>query len=146
MIVKMIQDIGTRMEAKIEKIQEMFTKDLEELKNKPTEMNNTLERLNSRITEAEEQVNELDDRTVEITAAEQNTEKRMKRNEDSLRDLRDNIKHTNTQYTNICITGVPEGEDFPGGSDSKASAYNAADPGSIPGSGKSPGEGNGNPL
>ena len=76
MIVKMIQDIGKRMEAKIEKIQEMFTKDLEELKNKPTEMNNTLERLNSRITEAEEQVNELDDRTVEITAAEQNTEKR----------------------------------------------------------------------
>ena len=36
--------------------------------------------------------------------------------------------------------------DFPGGSDIKASAYNAGDPGSIPGSGKSSGEGNGNPL
>ena len=36
--------------------------------------------------------------------------------------------------------------DFPGGSDSKASAYNAGDPGSTPGSGRSPGEGNGNPL
>ena len=36
--------------------------------------------------------------------------------------------------------------DFPGGSDSKASAYNVGDPGSIPGSGRSPGEGNGNPL
>ena len=35
---------------------------------------------------------------------------------------------------------------FPGGSDGKASAYNAGDPGSIPGSGRSPGEGNGNPL
>ena len=35
--------------------------------------------------------------------------------------------------------------DFPGGSDSKASAYNAGDLGSIPGSGKS-GEGNGSPL
>ena len=35
---------------------------------------------------------------------------------------------------------------FPGGSDSKASAYNAGDPGSIPGLGRSPGEGNGNPL
>ena len=35
---------------------------------------------------------------------------------------------------------------FPGGSDSKASAYNAGDPGSIPGSGRSPAEGNGNPL
>ena len=36
--------------------------------------------------------------------------------------------------------------DFPGVSDSKASAYNAGDLGSIPGSGRSPGEGNGNPL
>ena len=37
-------------------------------------------------------------------------------------------------------------EFFPGGSDGKASAYNAGDPGSIPGSGRSSGEGNGNPL
>ena len=43
---------------------------------------------------------------VEFTAAEQNKEKRMKRNEDSLRDLWDNIKRNN-----ICIIGVPEGEE-----------------------------------
>ena len=36
--------------------------------------------------------------------------------------------------------------DFPGGSDSKASVYNVGDPGSSPGLGRSPGEGNGNPL
>ena len=36
--------------------------------------------------------------------------------------------------------------DFPVCSDGKASAYNAGDPGSIPGSGRSPGEGNGDPL
>ena len=42
MIVKMIQDLGKTMEAWIEKIQEMFNKDLEELKNKQTEMNNTI--------------------------------------------------------------------------------------------------------
>ena len=36
--------------------------------------------------------------------------------------------------------------DFPGGSDTKASAYNVGGPDSIPGSGRSPGEGNGNPL
>ena len=36
--------------------------------------------------------------------------------------------------------------DFPGGSDGKVSAYNAGDLGSIPGSGTSSGEGNGNPL
>ena len=36
--------------------------------------------------------------------------------------------------------------DFPGGSDGKVSAYSVGDPGSIPGSGRSPGEVNGNPL
>ena len=42
MIVKIFQDLRKRMEAKIEKMQEMFTKD-SELKNKQTEMNNILE-------------------------------------------------------------------------------------------------------
>ena len=42
---------------------------------------------------------------VEITVKEQNIEKRMKRNEVSLRDLWDNIKHT------ICSIGVLEGEE-----------------------------------
>jgi len=40
----------------------------------------------------------------------------------------------------ICSVG------FPGGSEGKASAYNAGDLSSIPGSGRSPGEGNGNPF
>ena len=42
-------------------------------------MNNMLEGIKSRITEAEEWENDLEDRMVEITAAEQNIEKRMKR-------------------------------------------------------------------
>ena len=46
-----------------------------------------LQGVNGRITEAEEQINDLEDRMVEITVAEPNIEKRMKRNEDSLRDL-----------------------------------------------------------
>ena len=83
----------------MEKIQEMFNKDLEELKSKQTVMNNainetknSLEEINSRINE---QKNELVswkmiDRVVEITASGQNKEKRMKRNEDSLRDVWDN--------------------------------------------------------
>ena len=37
-------------------------------------------------------------------------------------------------------------QDFPGGSDGKASVYNVGDPGSSPGLGRSPGEGNDNPL
>ena len=80
----MIQGLGKRMEAKIEKTQGMFTKDLQELKNKQAETKNALEGISSRITEAEEQINDLEDRMVEIIATEQNIEKRMKRNEDSL--------------------------------------------------------------
>ena len=76
MIVKMIQDLRKRIEAKIEKMQEMFTKDLEELKNKETEMNNTLEGIRSRITEAEERINDWQDRMVETTTTEQNIEKK----------------------------------------------------------------------
>ena len=62
MIVKMIQDLGKRMETKIEKMQERFTKDLQGLKNKQTEINNTLEGIHSRKTEAEEWINDLEDR------------------------------------------------------------------------------------
>ena len=50
----MIQDLGKIMEAKIEKIQKVATKNLQGLRNKQTEMNNTLEGINSRITETEE--------------------------------------------------------------------------------------------
>ena len=112
MIVKMIQDLRKRMEAKIEKMQEMFNKELEELNNKQTEMNNTitemkntLEGINSNITEAEEQISDLEHRMVEFTAADQNKEKRMKRHEDRLRDLWDNIKRNNIHFI-----GVPEEE------------------------------------
>ena len=98
MIVKMIQNRGNR----IEKIQETFNKDLEELKSKQTMVNNTineiknfLEEIKSRITEAEERISDMEDKIVELTTAEQNKEKRMKRNEDSHRDLWDNIKRTN---------------------------------------------------
>ena len=91
----------------------MFNKDLEELKNKQTVMNNTiteikntLEGVNSRITEAKERISKLENRMLKITAMEQNKEKRMKRIDDSLRELWDNIKCTNIQ-----IIGVPEEEE-----------------------------------
>ena len=106
MIVKMIKNL----ENKMEKMQESINRDLEELKNKHaetnntiTEIKNTLEGINSRISEAEEWISELEDKMVEITSEEQNKVKGMKRTEDSLRDLWDNIK-----CTNIWITGIPE--------------------------------------
>ena len=96
----------------MEKMQESINKDLEELKNKHTETNNTiteikntLEGINSRISEAKEWISGLEDKMVEITSEEQNKVKRIKRTEDSLKDLWDNIKRTN-----IWIIGVPEEE------------------------------------
>ena len=97
-IVKMIKNL----ENKMEKMQESINKDLGQLKNKHTEksntiteIKNTLEGINSRISETEEHITELEDRTVEITSEEQNKVKRMKRTEDSLRELWYNIKCTN---------------------------------------------------
>ena len=90
MIVTMIKNI----ENKMEKMQASINKDLEELKNKHTETNNTiteikntLEGINSRISEAEEWIRELKDKKVEITSEEQNKVKRMKRKKQSQRPL-----------------------------------------------------------
>ena len=70
------------------------------------EIKNTLKGINSRISEAEEWISELEDKMLEITLEGQNKLKRMKRTEDCLRDLQDNIKHTKIQ-----IIGVPEEEE-----------------------------------
>ena len=109
MIVKMIKNL----ENKMEKIQESVNKDLEEWKNKHTEANNTITEIknilvaiSSRISEAEELISELEDKMVEITSEEQYKVKRMKKAEDSLKDLWDQIKCTNIQ-----IKGVPEEEE-----------------------------------
>ena len=72
------------------------------MKNTITERKNTLERCNRRVNDTEKWINKLEDRVVEITAADQK-EAKMKRNENSLRNLWDNIK-----YTNIHIIGGPK--------------------------------------
>ena len=106
MIVKMIQNLENkielqinRLETRTEKMQEMFNKDLEEIKMSPSivnnaiiEIKNTLEGTNSRLTEAEDRISEAEDRIMEVSEAERKKEKRIKRNEDNLRDLLDNVK------------------------------------------------------
>ena len=94
-------------------MQERFNKDLEEIKksqyimnNAINEIKNTLEGTNSRIVEAEDRISEVEDRIVEINESEMKKEKRIKRNEDNLRDLDDHVK-----CPNIRIIGVPEEED-----------------------------------
>ena len=118
--MKMIQNLESKMElqinsleTKMEKMQEMFNKDLEEIKKSQLKVNNaineikknTLEGTNSRITEPEERISEVEDKMVEINEAERKKEKRIKRNEDNPRDLWDNVKRPN-----IRIIGVPEEE------------------------------------
>ena len=80
MIIKIIQNVENKMElqissleTKIEKMQEIFNKDLEEIKKSQLKMNNaireiknTLEVTNSRIKEAEDRISEVEDKMVEI--------------------------------------------------------------------------------
>uniref|UniRef100_A0A8D1YXP3 L1 transposable element RRM domain-containing protein n=1 Tax=Sus scrofa TaxID=9823 RepID=A0A8D1YXP3_PIG len=107
-MLKMMQDIGNKLEAKMDNLQETLSKEIqdiklkqEEMQNTITEIKNSLEAANSRIQDSEERISEVEDRLVEITDAEQKREKRLKTNE-----LWDNIKRTN-----IHIIGVPEGEE-----------------------------------
>ena len=94
-----ILNFRNRMEAQIEKIQDILKKDLHELKNKQVELHNTItqkknttEGITRRVTKTEEQITELEDRVVDTIATEQNKEKIMKISEDSIRNLWDNIK------------------------------------------------------
>ena len=113
LMLKMMQDIGNKLEAKMDNLQATLSKEIQDVKLKQDEMPNTiteikhsLEASNSRIQEAEERISEVEDRLMEITDAEQKREKRLKTNEESLRELWDNVKRTN-----IHIIGVPEGEE-----------------------------------
>ena len=56
------------------------------MNNAINEIKNSLEGTNSRITEAEDRICEVEDKMVEINEAERKKEKRIKRNEDNLRD------------------------------------------------------------
>ena len=98
----MIVKVTKNLESKMKKMQESINKDLEESKNKHTETNSTIteikntpEGINSRISKAEERSVSWKIQWWEKTSEEQNKVKRMKRTEDSLRDLWDNIKSTN---------------------------------------------------
>ena len=80
----------------------MFNKDLEEIKKSQSIMNNTineikntLEGTNRRIMEAEDRISGVEDGMLEINETERKKEKRIKRNEDNLRDLWDNVKCSN---------------------------------------------------
>ena len=90
----MIQDLGNKLEAKIDNLEQTLSKEIQDLRlmqaeiqNTITDIKNSLEATNSRIQEAEEQINEVEDRPVKVTDVEQKREKRLKRNEGSLREF-----------------------------------------------------------
>ena len=85
---------------------ETINKGQEEMKNTISELKNTVEGIKSRLNEAEDQISELEDKVEINTQKEQGKEKRLRKNEEAIREMQDNMKHNN-----ICIIGIPEGEE-----------------------------------
>lgn len=92
----MIVALGKRMEQEDTRNVSQITwrfKEQTENNNTVTGIKNTPEGIKSKITQAEEWISDKEDRITETTTTEKNKEKRMKRNEDSCRDLWNNNKH-----------------------------------------------------
>ena len=77
-----------------------------ETKDTLNEIKNNLQGNNSRVEEADNQINDLEHKEAKNKHAEQQEEKRIQKNEDSVNSLWDNSKRSN-----ICIIGVPEGKE-----------------------------------
>ena len=63
------------------------------------EITNNFQRINSRVDEAENQINDLEHKGAKNNRSEQQEEKRIQKNEDSVTNLWDNFKHTNIHIT-----------------------------------------------
>ena len=100
-MIKELSDINS-----IKKDMETIRKNQSEIKDILTKMKNNLQEVNSRVNEAENHINYLEYKEAKNAQSEQQKEKRIQKNEDSVRSLWDNFKHTN-----ICIMGMPEGEE-----------------------------------
>ena len=76
------------------------------MKNTISELKNTVEGIKSRLDEAEDQNSNLGKKVEKNTQKEQEKEKKLQKNEEGLSEMQDNMKHNN-----ICIIGIPEGEE-----------------------------------
>ena len=76
------------------------------MKNTISELKNTVEGIKSRLDEADDQSSELKDKVEKNTQTEQEKEKRLRKNEEGLREMQDNMK-----CKNIHIIGISEGEE-----------------------------------
>ena len=83
---------------------ETIRRDQEKLGNSFAEIQTELKAMKTRMNNAEEQISDMEDRIMEITQSGQQTENQMKKHENNIRDLWDNIK-----WANLRIIGIPEG-------------------------------------
>lgn len=90
----------------LKKNQEEMKVTQEEMKNEIASMKNSIESIKSRLEEAEDRISELEDKMEKNTQLEKLLEKKIKKQEESLRELWDN-----TKQNNIRIIGVPEGKE-----------------------------------
>ena len=98
LVIRMLKEISEDLNS-IKKTQS-------EMEDSLIEITNNLHRNNSRLDEAENQVSNLEHKEAKNNQSEQNEKKRISKNEDSVSSLWDNLKHYD-----ICIIGVPEGEE-----------------------------------
>ena len=85
---------------------ETINKGQKDMKNTISELKNTVEGMKSRLDEAEDRISKLEDKVGKNSQKEQEKGKRLKKNEEGLREMQDNMK-----CNNICIRGIPEGEE-----------------------------------
>ena len=85
---------------------EIINKGQEDMKNTISDLKNTIEWIKSRFDVAEDQINELKEKVEKNTQNEQEKGKRLRKNEEGLREIQDNMK-----WNNIRITEIQEGEE-----------------------------------
>uniref|UniRef100_A0A9L0R8N8 L1 transposable element RRM domain-containing protein n=1 Tax=Equus caballus TaxID=9796 RepID=A0A9L0R8N8_HORSE len=115
-IIKILNELRENSDRQLNQFRSYATKEFDTIKKNQTEileMKNTIEEikknldaLNSRAYNMEERISNLEDGNIELLQAEEEREARLKRNEETLRELSDTIRRCNVR-----IIGIPEGEE-----------------------------------
>uniref|UniRef100_A0A8D0UHA1 L1 transposable element RRM domain-containing protein n=1 Tax=Sus scrofa TaxID=9823 RepID=A0A8D0UHA1_PIG len=107
--VKILKELREDMNSNADTLRkelENIRRGQEKLENSFKEIQTELRAVKTRMNNAEERISDVEDRIMEITQTGQQTENQMKTNERNIRYLWDNIRQTN-----LCIIGIPEGEE-----------------------------------
>ena len=122
-LIKKLNEIQENTEKQFNKIRCFFTKEIEiikknqsvliEMKNTTEDIKESLRSLKNRADNTEERISIIEDRNTDMLQMEEERELRLKRNEESLREISDSIRKCN-----IRIIGIPEGEERERGTES----------------------------